>query len=377
MAASSGGGASSMNGTTCHKPWYAGDAKQSTCRVEHANVEINGGKITALLFGGGEGISYTGSASLTITDGDMSAAWVTAGGSNGYTGSAGVTVQGGKIHVLQSVNRGTMDEATMKVSAGTIDSMYVGGESGDTSVTGSIAAVTAAVLGGTVNELNPGTSGGTLIAPDEGKMNVTYLPDSVGNQDDLGTAFGDQIKAIYTVRFETGGGSAVDSVSVTEGETLTLPAAPSREGYTFTGWYRDETLADLWDQGDPVTAHMSLYAGWEKNTYLVTFAGSLLPTASVAYGDKIVKPNDPLKQGYTFAGWYADADFAAAWDFNTPVTANTVLYAKWRKAAPPAPEQPEHNQPGDNPQTGDAGQAGVPLLILSGALAGFAILIRQ
>lgn len=127
-----GGGASSLtnacgctNGTT----WHAGDGKTSPCKTETANVTIDGGTVKSLVFGGGEGISYTGTANLTINDGNLENAWVTGGGSNGHTGTVNVIINGGTINVVQSVNRGTVDEATVVAFGGTIEKLYAGGES--------------------------------------------------------------------------------------------------------------------------------------------------------------------------------------------------------------------------------------------------------
>ena len=50
------------------------------------------------------------------------------------------------------------------------------------------------------------------------------------------------------------------------GELLEVPEPPTREGYTFTGWYMDHACFELWDvENDIIEADMTLYAGWEKN----------------------------------------------------------------------------------------------------------------
>ena len=46
-------------------------------------------------------------------------------------------------------------------------------------------------------------------------------------------------------------------------------------------------------------------------------------------GGTVSAPTEPKREGYTFDGWYSDKDFKTAWDFNTPITADTTLYAKW------------------------------------------------
>lgn len=148
------------------------DSISSPNRTETANVTISGGKITYGIFGGGQGYSYTGTANLTISDGDMSNSYVTAGGSNGYTGTANVKLTGGKIGVYQTVNRGTLDNATVKVAGSSIEKFYVGGETEDKSVTGVINNIHTHLLGGTIGTLDAGTSNGAPITIDNKNYEV-------------------------------------------------------------------------------------------------------------------------------------------------------------------------------------------------------------
>lgn len=67
----------------------------------------------------------------------------------------------------------------------------------------------------------------------------------------------------FTIRFETNGGTAVESVKVLHGETLPKQAEPTREGYVFTGWYTDRACTNPWNAADGITGSMTLYAGWE------------------------------------------------------------------------------------------------------------------
>lgn len=138
-------------------------AENSLTRVNNANVTINNGT-ARLVYGGGEGISYTGTANTKINGGNFD--YVTAGGSNGYTGTANIKVTSGTIGVMQSVNRGSIEAADMRLTGGTINKLYVGGEN-DANVTGTIAKVNLDVTGGTVvNNLYAGTSGGRAIGAD-------------------------------------------------------------------------------------------------------------------------------------------------------------------------------------------------------------------
>lgn len=68
----------------------------------------------------------------------------------------------------------------------------------------------------------------------------------------------------FTVTFDSDGGSQVASQVRMYGELVKAPAEPSREGWRFTGWYRDREKAERWDLAtEPVTESMTLYAGWE------------------------------------------------------------------------------------------------------------------
>ena len=65
------------------------------------------------------------------------------------------------------------------------------------------------------------------------------------------------------VTFDSQGGSAVDSQIVDHDEKVTEPTAPTKEGYTFGGWYKESECTNAWDfYGDTVTADVTLYAKW-------------------------------------------------------------------------------------------------------------------
>ena len=62
-----------------------------------------------------------------------------------------------------------------------------------------------------------------------------------------------------------------------------------------------------------------------------TGGGSAIATHSVEQGSVVVKPADPVKNGYSFEGWYGEAEFINAFDFNMPVKADITIFAKWKK----------------------------------------------
>ena len=109
-------------------------------------------------------------------------------------------------------------------------------------------------------------------------------------------------------------------------------------------------------------------------TYVtVTFddmvAGTDNKVVEVLKGSKVSKPEDPVREGYTFAGWYADEALTEAYDFGSPVNKDTVLYAKWtegggaEKPEPPVgpadPNKPtDPNKPVDPNEPGDPNKPG-------------------
>lgn len=151
----------------------------------------------------------------------------------------------------------------------------------------------------------------------------------------------------YTVAFNNQGGSTVPSETVTHGDLATEPAAPTRAGSTFTGWYTDPAATNLYDFATPVTTDLALYAGWRATPSGVTFdsqGGSAVRPQKVTYGGPATEPAAPTRAGYTFTGWYTDPAATTSYDFATPVTGRLTLYAGWTAvpvvppaSAPPAP----------------------------------------
>ena len=69
----------------------------------------------------------------------------------------------------------------------------------------------------------------------------------------------------FTITFDSRGGTDVASQSQMWGETLELPEPPTREGYTFTGWYTDPGCTILWNVEErTIEGDVTLYAGWQK-----------------------------------------------------------------------------------------------------------------
>ncbi len=139
---------------------------------------------------------------------------------------------------------------------------------------------------------------------------------------------------IYTVSFESNGGSEVDDLPVVYGHSATEPEMPTRAGHTFEGWYSDESLQTPYVFETPIGAgDLTLYASWTINSYRVSFesnGGSAVEELSVVFGQAAAEPIEPEKTGHTFEGWYSDETLLTPYVFGTPIGASDIaLYAKW------------------------------------------------
>ena len=172
----------------------------------------------------------------------------------------------------------------------------------------------------------------------------------------------------YTVSFESNGGTAVDSQEITENGTVTKPEDPTREGYTFAGWYVDEGLETPYDFSQAVTRNFTLYAKWTENItyYTVTFnsnGGSPVESQTVAEDGTVSKPADPTNGDFDFDGWYIDASCTTPYDFTTPVTGNLELFAGWKMVGPSVDHDDDKEEPTDpeEPENPDIDEPETPL----------------
>ena len=136
-------------------------------------------------------------------------------------------------------------------------------------------------------------------------------------------------KQVYTVSFDSDGGSAVTGQSVAYQDLASEPADPTRTGYDFQGWFLGGSAYDF---STPVTGALTLTAHWAKQVYTVSFdpkGGSAVASQSVAYQDRAGRPANPARTGYVFQGWYLGT---AAYDFATPVMGSLTLTASWAVA---------------------------------------------
>ena len=150
----------------------------------------------------------------------------------------------------------------------------------------------------------------------------------------------------FTVTFDANGGAVADgeATQTTQDHKLAELPEPTREGYTFEGWFEPVNTATVF------TANTTVYAHWKQNggtpgpvqEFTVTFdsqGGSAVPAQKVKAGGKAAQPNPPARSGYAFGGWFRDAACSNAWNFDgDTVNADTTLYARWVSTAPPTPD---------------------------------------
>ena len=154
-----------------------------------------------------------------------------------------------------------------------------------------------------------------------------------------------------TVLYVANGGAFADGNVAMEGVTdsngvARQPLAPTREGYTFTGWTYDAAGTEPVDFTKPIPGggqHVTFYAQWvelannEKDVLYVAnggvFADGNETLQGVTDGDGVARqPLAPTREGYTFAGWTYDRDGNDPVDFSKPLVGggdHATLFAQW------------------------------------------------
>ncbi|MBP5608857.1 MAG: InlB B-repeat-containing protein, partial [Lachnospiraceae bacterium] len=137
----------------------------------------------------------------------------------------------------------------------------------------------------------------------------------------------------YTVSFNMNGyGEPIDPVEVVSGDKVTRPATPSANGVVFGGWFTEAECTNEYDFNKTVSDNFTLFAKWTQK-FTVSFNmgghGAQIPSQEVLSGNTATRPADPNDPEYTFEDWFTAEDYANVYDFATPVSANTTVYAKW------------------------------------------------
>ena len=145
-------------------------------------------------------------------------------------------------------------------------------------------------------------------------------------------------KSEFTIIFNSNGGSTVAAITQNYGTTVSAPATPTKNGYTFGGWYSDAGLTQPYVFSTMPAQNVSLFSKWNTIIYSIVFnengggafAVDVFQKSYTIESSRIVLPNS-IKTGYMFDGWYTNSDFSGQRIYEIPTNSigNIVFYAKW------------------------------------------------
>ena len=152
-------------------------------------------------------------------------------------------------------------------------------------------------------EMSAGTITGCTAGQEEGKTaNGVFIAAGGRFTQSPGAQITGEVTGAYTVTFLSDGEHTAPS-QIRANTPAAQPDNPTKEGYTFIGWYNGE---EKWNFADAVATDLPLTAKWQINRYTITFdtaGGSEVAPITQDYGTTITAPANPTKTGYTFAGW--------------------------------------------------------------------------
>ena len=311
---------------------------------------------------GGGGAIYVSevTSSTTLTNTTITNCSAVYGGGIRMKDQASVTLDGGSITgcTADKEGGGIHDNALLSVKNDVKIKDNAVGESDDNCYLASEPSYITLL-----NGLDNADIGVRLVHPDtQPKItarNSTYYLTALPHfkSDDpnyIVTTHEDYILLGYEISYDLDGGELPTGVTnptcysshdTITGELTLSVTAPEREGYTFIGWTGSNGTEPQMNIVIPqwTRAKLSYKANWKINQYTVKFesnGGTAVADQTVNYNEKVVKPADPTKSGYVFKGWFKDSDLTEEYDFNTSVTSDLTLYAKWGEPEPTTPSTP-------------------------------------
>ncbi|HKM30381.1 MAG TPA: InlB B-repeat-containing protein, partial [Bacilli bacterium] len=180
---------------------------------------------------------------------------------------------------------------------------------------------------------NPVREGYTFDAwyIDSGFINLYNFDNIVRNSF---TLYGKWIPEEYTISFNSNGGTELADVTVLREQLLSEPLDLVKAGFEIEGWYLNSALTEKYNFATLVTQNFTLYAKWKIAEWTVTFAtngGLPISSVKVNHGGMVSSLTDPMRQDYTFGGWYLNSQLSAAFSPTMVITENITLYAKWTR----------------------------------------------
>lgn len=250
-----------VNGGTLNNVFGGGLHKSS---VGTSTVIINGGEIEKDVFGGGEGISYTKKASVTVAKSFTgNIRYLTLGGSNGYTDDATALLLGGKIKVLQSVNRGFMETAEITVNGAEIENAYASAE-GDNQKLGVNKKAVINIISGKVKNVAPGQKG----TPNENAADISEISYVEGTVVNEPTNFNEE-KVTVNINLTLKSDEFADTIQIPKGTTFTddelqkiideINNELKEDKMKLEGFFKDKELKNKFDFSEEINADTTIY----------------------------------------------------------------------------------------------------------------------
>jgi uncharacterized repeat protein (TIGR02543 family)/LPXTG-motif cell wall-anchored protein len=147
---------------------------------------------------------------------------------------------------------------------------------------------------------------------------------------------------VFTVTYEEYGGTTVPNTTFVSGGTVALPADPTRAGYTFDGWFTEETDGTRFNSTfSPTDENVVVHAQWTQIPFSVTFeehGGTSVPDSEFVSGGTVTLPADPTRTGYTFNGWFTAQTGGTKYNASfSPSDGNVTVHAQWTQNPAPTP----------------------------------------
>lgn len=143
----------------------------------------------------------------------------------------------------------------------------------------------------------------------------------------------------YTITFNSNDGTSVLPIKARQKVDITPPVAPTKIGYTFLGWYKDNgTFNNVFAFTTMPSENVTLYAKWAENLsaateYTITFesnGGTNITALTLAQDSVLPTLSPPSKEGFIFGGWFTDnGSFKNVFSGEIMPPSNITLYAKW------------------------------------------------
>lgn len=306
------------------------------------NVTVMGNVENLVVVGGSAGISGSTVGTVTVTGDDAS---VSVGGSasvgqvNVTGANASVSVSGQASVTTVTVADTAVDTTVTVTGDATVDTVDSAAAGVTISGTGTVGSATVSGDNTTVD------TDGTDLTVTEGTTGVTENDKPVAGGDNVITEAGQTTPeqpsqpsqpstpvvpsyTYYDVTFMLDEETVYTTQRVREGRTAQEPEDPTKEGYTFGGWFAEDAET-AYDFETPVTDDLTLTAAWILNDYTITLRSTDTSVADVitgaAHGATLDK--DALEElvavtGYRVTSWTLDGE---TYDFTTPVTSNLIL----------------------------------------------------